>query len=323
MMIKFKYLSITAAVLLLFLGISSCVDDEKVRIPDFIEAANVRIQLNPDYSSLDASDIANAKLQFSMFSENTNLQTVVLTGQFYSFAKDSLSDVIEIMRLDQSDFNANDGSINDVELTSSFLAEKFGLPGGVNDLGGGDRFDFFNTTTLTNGMVFPDTVLQGTEFENVNVTPNIINSAATSSFSVGFSAFVACPVPEGFATGKYIVEQTEGPSDPFFGNPYRWLTEEVTLNTVSPIERTFNGTYFTFDNRKFNFLLICGVVLVGETAAGLGCGGPGLGWKGDSPPGTYDEADDSVIIIKLLENSTGGCGLPVDEPLTLVLTKVQ
>ena len=322
MMIKYKYLSISAVVLLLFLGITSCVDEEKIRVPEFIEAANVRIQLDPDYSSLDASDITNAKLQFSMFSENTNLQSVVLTAQLYSFAKDSLSEVVEMLVLDQSDFNADNGSIMDIALSSAFLAEKFGLPGGINDLGGGDRFDFFNTTTLTNGMVFPDTILQGTGFETVNVTPNIINSAATSSFSVGFTSYVACPVPAGFATGKYIVEQTEGPSDPFFGGPTRWLNEEVTLTAVSPIERTFNGTYFTFDNRRFNFLLICGVVLVAETGSGLGCGGPGLGWKGDTPPGTYDQADDSVITIKLLENSTGGCGLPVDEPLTLVLTKV-
>jgi len=320
---KLKYISIPIVVILIFISITACEDEEAIRLPEFMEAANVRIQVNPDFSSIDASDIANAKLQFSMFSENTNIQSVVLTAQLYNFANDSLSDVVELTSYSQSDFDANQGTIRDIEFTSTFLAEKFGLSGGVNDLGGGDRFDFFNTTTLTNGLVYPDTVLQGTELETLNVTPNIINSAATTSFTVGFTAFVACPVPVGFATGTYRIEQTSGPADPFFGNPYRWAPAEVTLNVVSPIERTFNGTYFTFDNRQFNFLLICGSILVGETSSGLSCGGPSIDWRGDSPPGTYNEADDSVIIIKLLDNVNGGCGLPVDEPLTITLTKVQ
>jgi hypothetical protein len=319
---KFKYISIPTVVMLLFLCVTACKDEEVIRFPDFMEAANVRIQVDPDFSSIDASDIENAKLQFSLFSENTNIQSVVLTAQFYSFINDSLSEVIELASYSQSDFNSNQGAIRDVVFSSAFLAETFGLPGGVDDLGGGDRFDFFNTTTLTNGLVYPDTVLQGMELENVNVTPNIINSAATTSFTVGFTAFVACPVPPGFATGTYRIEQTEGPTDPFFGNDYRWAPSEVTLNVVSPIERTFNGTYLTFDNRRFNFLLICGNVLVGATSSGLSCGGPDLTWVGDSPPGTYNEADDSVIIIKVLENIDGACGISVGDPLTLTLTKV-
>lgn len=315
-----KYLLLIIGIILAF---QSCEDEKKIRFPEFEDAANVRIQLDPDYSSLDASDITNAKLVFSVFSENTNIESVVVSAVYYSFQNDSTTDPVEILSLSQSDFDAANGAIRNQEFTAQFLATQFGLPGGSSDLGGGDRFDFSNLTTLTNGMVFPDTILSETDHETVNVTPNIINSAATTSFTVSFTAYVACPVPAGFALGDYILEQTEGPTDPFFGNPTRWANEVVTLTQVSPIERTFNGTYFTFENVGFNFLLICGNVLVGTTASGIGCGGPGLNWTGATPPGYYDESDDSVIIIKILENVDGGCGLPAAEPMTLMLTKIN
>ncbi len=315
-----KYLLLIIGIILAF---QSCEDEEKIRLPEFEDAANVRIQLDPDYSSLDASDITNAKLVFSVFSENKNIESVVVSAVYYSFQNDSTTHPVEILSLTQSDFDAADGAIRNQEFTAQFLATQFGLPGGSSDLGGGDRFDFFNLTTLTNGMVFPDTILSETDHETVNVTPNIINSSGTTSFTVGFTAYVACPVPDGFALGDYMFEQIAGPADPFFGNPTRWANEVVTLTQVSPIERTFNGTYFTFDNVGFNFLLICGNVLVGTTASGIGCGGPGLNWTGATPPGTYDELDDSVILIEIMENVDGGCGLPAAEPMTLILTKIN
>lgn len=316
---NYKYLILIIGIILAF---QSCEDEDKIRFPEFEDAANLRIQLNPDYSSIDASDIANAKLVFSVFSENTNIESVVISAVYYSFQNDSTTAPVEMLTLSQSDFDA-EGAIRNSEFTAQFLVEKFGLPGGINDLGGGDRFDFFNVTTLTNGMVFPDTILSETDHETVNVTPNIINSAGTSSFSVGFTAYVACPVPNGFATGNYMFEQIAGPADPWFGEATRWASEVVTLTQVSPIERKFDGTYLIWDGRAFNFLLICGNVLVGHQATGIGCGGPGLNFIGATPPGTYDQDDDSVILIEILENVDGGCGVPAAEPMTLRLTKVD
>jgi len=315
-----KYLILIVGLVLAF---QSCEDESKIRFPEFEDAANMRIQIDPDYSSIDASDISNAKLVFSVFSENTNIESVVISAVYYSFQNDSTTAPVEVLSLSQSDFNAADGEIRNREFTAQFLAEKFGLPGGSGDLGGGDRFDFFNVTTLTNGMVFPDTILSETDHETVNVTPNIINSAGTSSFSVGFTAYVACSVPDGYALGDYMFEQIAGPDDPFFGNPTRWANEVVTLTQVSPIERTFKGTYLTFDNVDFNFLLICGNVLVGTQGTGIGCGGPGFNFTGAIPPGNYDDLDDSVIIIEVIDNIDGGCGTTPVEPMTLKLTKVN
>lgn len=314
-----KYLILIVGLVLAF---QSCEDEDKIRFPEFEDAANMRIQIDPDYSSIDASDIANAKLVFSVFSENTNIESVVISAVYYSFLNDSTTAPVEILTLSQSDFDV-EGAIQNLEFTSQFLVETFGLPGGLGDLSGGDRFDFFNVTTLTNGMVFPDTILSETDHETVNVTPNIINSAGTSSFSVGFTAYVACSVPDGYALGDYMFEQIAGPDDPFFGNPTRWANEVVTLTQVSPIERTFKGTYLTFDNVDFNFLLICGNVLVGTQGTGIGCGGPGFNFTGAIPPGNYDDLDDSVIIIEVIDNIDGGCGTTPVEPMTLKLTKVN
>lgn len=315
-----KFLKYIAIMIFGFVILIACRDEETIRIPELTEAANVRIQLDPDYSSLRADDLDNAKLVFSVFSDNTNIQEVVLSAEYYNFAQDSSYSRMVIKTYKQSDFDAASGAIRDVTFTAADLADMFGV-GNATDLGGGDRFDFYNVTTLTNGMVFPDTVSLPTG-EFLNTTPNIVNSAATTSFSVGFTAYVACPISSSYGTGDYMLEQIAGPDDPFFGNPYRWTPEMVNITAVSPIERHFEGTYFTFTDRSFNFLLICGNVLVGATGGGAGCSGT-LTWKSATPPGQYDPNDDSVIIIELLDNITGDCDLTPSEPLTLKLTKVQ
>ena len=315
-----KYIILIIGVLM---TIQSCEDQDGIRFPEFEDAAVMRIQVDPDYGSLDASDIENAKIVYGIFTENDNVESVVLSASYYNFQNDTTYERRVIREYTQGDFDANNLSIYDEEFTSQFLAQAFGLPNGTSDMGGGDRFDFFNVTTLTNGMVFPDTILAGTEYETVNVTPNIINSAGTSSFSVGFTAYVACPIQDGFATGDYYMEQISGPGDPWEGTPYRWAPGVVTLTQESPIERKFVGfTYFGFDGREFNFLLVCGNVLVGGVDSGLSCSA-GFIWGLDSPPGYYDESDDSEIFIHVLENTLGDCGLPASEPAVIKLTKVN
>ena len=299
------------------LWLGSCNSEDTLRIPETEKAANVRIQLDPDYTSLRADDIANAKIEFSVFSENNNIDQVTLSAQYYNFANDSLYPRRDIKVFTQSDFDQADGAIRDVDLTSSMLAEIFGLSSS-DAMGGGDRFDFYNVTKLTNGLTFPDTLPISGGF--INVSPGVTNTSATTSFTSGFTVYVACPINPNFGTGTYMVEQVDGPDDPFFGNAYRWAPEEVTITSASPIQRTFSGTYFTFPV-DFSFLLICGKLLVGTTTSGVGCNSS-LDWKSSAPPGTYNESDDSQFIITLDDNIQGDCGLPT-EPLTLKLTKVS
>jgi len=205
-----KYSSWAFILVILF---GSCEDPDAVRIPDFEKAANVRISVDPGYSSLRADDLDNAQIVFSVYSENENIESVEISATYYSFSQDSSYSEQIIRTYTQNDFDAGNGIIPDVTLTASELAGIFGM-GAASDLGGGDRFDFHNVTTLTNGRVFPDTVKLVTG-DVVNVTPNIINSASTTSFTVGFTAYVSCPFVVEDAIGTYeVVEDTWADWDP-------------------------------------------------------------------------------------------------------------
>ena len=65
-----KYIILIVGVLI---TIQSCEDTEKIRFPEFTDAAVMRIQVDPDYGSLDASDIENAKIVYGIFTENDNI----------------------------------------------------------------------------------------------------------------------------------------------------------------------------------------------------------------------------------------------------------
>jgi hypothetical protein len=309
---------LSIVVLTLGVLITSCVNEDTIRVPKTKDAINLRIQQDPSYTNLRADDLEHAKLVFSLFSINKNIKEVHLTIQYYNFQQDSLYSLRSMRKFSQADFDAANGAIRDVTITAQELATLFNVT--LNDIGGGDRYDVFNVTTLTDGRVYPDTISLP-DGDVSNITPTFVNSSATTSFSTGFVSYVACPVSTGFATGDYLLEQIAGPGDPFFGNPVRFATEAVNLNAASPIQRNFNVTYLTFDSRPFSFLLICNNFLVNQGAS-LGCS-VGLRWTNAIPPGTYDPNDDSELIIEILENVDGDCDLPAGEPLTLKLTKIN
>jgi hypothetical protein len=290
---------------------------EETRIPKFLEAANVRIQFaTPNDQLVDFSNIANAKVKYSIFSKNKNLEEVEISFMYNDAATGLAEGPFILKTYTQADFDAADGILRDETFTANQLAVLVGKASGA-ELSGGDNFVFSNTTRLTDGRIYPSTTING----NSNVTPAITGNAATEQFSVGWTSYVACPVPAGFATGKYTIEQIAGPDDPFFGNPTRFAAEEVTLVASSPIQRDLNVTYLTFTNRVFSMLLVCGEYLVNDDA-GIGCGA-GLRWGTPATPGTYDDADDSVLIVEILENVNSDCGVAANEPLTLKLTKVE
>lgn len=45
----------------------SCEDPDAIRLPELTDGANMRIQLDPDFTSLKADDLDNAKIVFSLF----------------------------------------------------------------------------------------------------------------------------------------------------------------------------------------------------------------------------------------------------------------
>lgn len=79
----------------------------------------------------------------------------------------------------------------------------------------------------------------------------------------------------------------------------------------------------SFDPIDFSFSLICGEVLVGaDVATGVGCGGSStLVGKGASVSASYDEGDDSTIVITFGDD-LGGASCGVEEVGQITLTKL-
>lgn len=313
-LIKYACYFLLAGVMI---SVSACIgdDEEGGRFPDFQEAVNMRIIADPDFSSINADDPASAKVLLDFYSENVeDVESVDLYVDFFDFSEGTTTDRVFLKTVPVANFSG--GVLRSFEITFNEFKTALGLQD--DDFNGLDQVTIYNETTMNDGRVYPSTITVNDTTSFVNVTPNILNSAATTSFTATVTIFVQCPVPADFATGRYMVEQLSGPADPFFGNDYRWAPGEVTINNTGPINRTFTGAYFTFDT-DFTFIVTCGTLVVQKTVTGIGCGGPTLAWTQEEVS-TY--TDDTEFTIMLLDNVDGACGLPVAEPLVLKLTKL-
>ena len=294
----------------------SCKDEEAVRIPDIMDAANVRIQINPERSYYDFQDIANAYLEYSIYSENEDIQTIEIIFEYVNSVAGDTTDPQVIKTYTQADFT--NGVIANQQITAAELTAALGIT--TADLSGGDQFLFLNRTTLTDGRVYPSPTVSSYE----SVPADIRLASPTTSFTTVFDAIVGCPTDAPF-TGKYMLEQISGPTDPFNGDDFVFSPGEVEISETNPIGRTFNAGYFegsTYDfDTDLSFTLLCGEIIVSPVDTGIGCGGPRFTYQstGSNP---YDPADDSEIIINLMQNTTGACGVPANTPLTLRLTKL-
>lgn len=301
-----------------FLILFSCEDEDKVRVPVLEKPVSMRLQIDPEFSIVDALDIPNAKLRMDVYTEVSTIDSVKLFLDYYSFGQDSTYDNAFVHSFLGSDFSA-DGIINAYDLTTIQISDAVGIP--LDSMGGGDRLDFTFFTILEDGRMFPDTIpgLDGT----LNTTSNILNSASTTSLTTSFTTFIACPVDDDFLVGNFSIVQASGPSDPFFGTGDIIAPAEINIGRDNEISRTFgNLTYATFGGGEINFLLVCNNILIPYGPAPASCGG-GLGWIGDNGAIiTYDESDDSSFTLNLLHNPTGDCGLAVNEPLVFTVTKL-
>lgn len=297
-----KYLYIIALIGVML----SCEDEDTLRIPqDFVAGPNARFQLDPDFSNLNFADIENAKVKYDFFSESTDLDRVELLVVYNSVVGTS-SDSILIATYTQADINANRGVIRNVEYTSDELAKIAGLSG-FQDLQGGDNFTFINITYMTDGRIYPSATPNG----NTNVTPNIANSAGTTSWTAGWVSYVACPINAPF-TGNY----DSSPDVCYGGN----FTGPITLASLGgPIYSMTGFNLYGFANRQINLVLVCGSVIIPSQSPGLSCAGNALLMQTASTgAGTYDENDDGTLTLRIDYPST--CG-GVATNCEIVLTK--
>ena len=310
---NYKYSSILFlfVVLLAF----ACTDEDRIRIPEFEEALSMRIVPDPDFQTFDATDVPNAIVRLNLYTETDNIETVEIFGEYYNLQSDSLYTRVLLRTITGSDFSS-DGIINDYDISVQEIVEVNQIE--LDLVQGGDRVDLYNVTTLTDGRVYPSTVDLGNGNTANNVTPNILNAAATTSFTTSLSVYVACPIDLNFGTGNYMLEQVSGPADPFFGGTSLWTTGVVNVASVNPIQRTFTAPYVTL-GASFQFFLVCGQILVPKFPIGIGCGA-GITYEQIGEL-SYDENDDIVFIFNVMDNVDGDCGLGSADVI-LKLTKI-
>lgn len=311
---KKTYIPSLLIALAMIVGVS-CKDDDAVRIPDVMDAVNMRIQINPERSYFDYNDIDNAYLEYSVYSENKDIDKVEIIFQYVNSVEGDTTDPQVIKTYRQGDFV--NGTIKNQKLTSAELTAALGIE--IADLAGGDMFLFLNRTTLTDQRVYPSATVAGYE----NVPADIRLASSTTSYTTVFDAIVGCP-PDAAFTGKYTLEQIGGPRDEFNDDDDIFSEGEIEIESTGPITRTFNvgyiaGSSYDFDT-DFAFTLLCGEIVVSPIDSGIGCGGPRFTYQstGSNP---YDPTDDSVITINIMQNTTGACGVPANQPLVLKLTK--
>lgn len=161
----------------------------------------------------------------------------------------------------------------------------------------------------------------------INVTGGEDAKIEGTNGVVTLSVFEGCSFTDGFFTGTYEIEVL---SPGVFGAGTFGPTGgqiEISIPTGgTPFDRVFTADYFEDSrfSREFEFILICGEVLVPYKDMLVGCGGNSVNLAIGPPTtnGTFDGTDDSEFIINLTDNVDSDCGGgPVQASYRL--TKVQ
>lgn len=315
-----KYSFGLLAMALIFL--SSCRDTIEPNVPytTFDNGAYLRTIARTS-TTFNFFDLASSKFALTLEAvdkeDGATVQTVEVrvrhrrlipgVGLEYTPANDVL-----VKTLQASDFKPNNDSRflrTSFEVTAAEAISAVGLtPAKIE---GGDVFEF--------RLVLNDKF--GRRFSSDNVTTNVAGAPFYAS-PFQYPVSVICPLAATYGVGSYSLKQTAGGPDPFFGNPTRFVEENVTLAAVAsnPTRRTFTVKWLGgFTTRTFTIDFACGKISVPSTSAGAGCGG-GVFWKSDPTDlATYNVASDGQIKIKFYDDSTDDCG--VKQLVEFTLTK--
>lgn len=161
------------------------------------------------------------------------------------------------------------------------------------------------------------------ETKTVTLEIGGISGAADANLdtrSLVINMFQVCPVEEDFFIGDYQLTTT---ATGIFGStvfPQGVVT--IAQGASSNDARFFNAQIYpdlgTFDPIDFNFILVCGTVVVPTgQVTGVGCGssttlGPSSG------TGSYTAGDDSTLVIDFADDEGGAsCGAQANASITL------
>lgn len=269
------------------LSFLSCREDEEIRFPDLLEGANLRVVPDPNNSFIDFTDLENSAYAFDVYSINTNLEKVEFLVSYYDISEDSNYTEVVAETLTQADF---ENAQPRVEFSAEDLATMFNLPGGAEDLGGADLFNFRTVVTLTDGR----------KFEAANSAPSI-TAGTNASFTAIFQTFVGgCESNLDFS-GTWTGVTPAGPFGPSFSNPsveIKPIEGKPGFYSISDIS---GGGYFGccassgFNlNQPVQIEDICGTLFIrtstGSQVAITTSAANGAG------PGSFDGVSDSFVM---------------------------
>jgi len=232
--LKFLLFIIPASLVLL-----SCEDEDSIRFDpaELGDGPSLRLTFVPEFSFINFGDLTTAKLDFSVFSTGSNIDRVEITHLYFDFSADSTYARTIMTTLTQADIDAASGFIPSIVYTAADLTASLGLT--IDSLGGGDIFNIEPIYYTTDGRIFPDSILVGTPFEDINIDKQIVNQPGTAEFTFTSQAFVACPTDQTLWEGSYVIN-CQDLVDPFgFDGVY---TSQNDFNSNLPADITYLGT---------------------------------------------------------------------------------
>ncbi len=183
-----KYSTVLTASILMMVA---CRDEDAVRFLDLKTGVNARVSLYADRSYVNLDNLNGASIAFDIYSINKDLEEITYTASFADAdSAVAVFPTFTAFTIPASQFVS--GKVTELKITAAELAEKFGLPGGVAYLEGGDNVTFSATVKLKDGRVF----------DASNSAPSI-TGGANASFTTQFTVFVGCPSPQNDIVGTY------------------------------------------------------------------------------------------------------------------------
>ncbi len=249
---------------------TACEDEDKIHIPEYQTAANMRLVVDQAHPQINYQTVNTDFFAVDAYSENTDIDKVEITAQY--------QDEIKVMQtLSQSDFVNGHARL---EYSASEFATVFGIPG-FSDASRGGNFAFRPIVYLTDGRVYPDYVVVSAQESFLNIGTGPLG-AANGAFTFRVNTSITCTPFD--ISGTYLVISAKGTSTDgccpgevtVSGN-----TVQITMSTPSTfaVSDITGGLYFEWydvfgitspNDTPGNIVYNCGEVTVANSPEPFG-----------------------------------------------------
>ncbi len=196
-----KSISYLISIVCLIALVTGCKDDERIRIPEFLTGANMRIVVDPLHNQINYQTVSTDFFAFDAYSENTDLNLVEFFATYNGVTR-------LVATFTQADFS-DDGKVR-VEIDANDFATLFGVPGFADGTAGGN-FVITPRVTLNDGRVYPDFVKLSATDSIRNIGAGVVGSAGNKgAFTLQVVTAITCTPFD--ISGNYRVVSASGQS---------------------------------------------------------------------------------------------------------------